>query len=761
MRNFKLLTAWLLIGVTISNCEIPKEPDFTTSHTIEAPLLQSKEFQFLGGGGPIEALIDTTKGEFDSLFVVDDITSLISLSIEEDFDFGDLNDAIPEISTDPTTFSSEVGEIELGSFSSGGGNLGTASFQDLTGLNPSLVPAGTPIPAGSTPSAVNIDVGANTDFFVSATIKRGAIEISVTNNLGFDIAAINVNLNSGSSFVASTTISNVNHGVTSSDQITFSDGDILEDINVDITVNWLAQNTQANPGALVVEQLNGVGLVASEVEAAVTPQDFSTSSTTTFDASEFTFTDAAHYVELESGTISLNPIVNGLDLTVESLIISFPGIREFPYSESDSLTIRYTNENGEDNRILRSSTANGRSIDLTGYRLFALNNEVSYNISALTENTQDAAVGDQTRTINENQAINSGVEIVDLKIAEAFGNIAQQVVLLGDDDPSNGVDIIDAYNETEVELTEIDGLEDLSSQIDGIEFTNASLSINYSTDIGVPTTIYAIFLAVDGDGGEIFLNGNDGSPNQVQVGDPISGIFVNGLQAVENQLVKIEIDPSLSGNLESKSVTFDSTTTNIGPFLNSLPKEIRFLGKSVINQSGGEATIKTPLNFDPSLSIDLPLAFKTTTAATFSDTTETSDLEDVPSRENGDDATISEAILSIGYDNGLPLGFGLRIRFLDELGVEIPGLALPISSGEQYDLLPAQVDTDSRFASTSTPGTIQIAMDQSQTDLLYRTASVIIDATLETSSNEEVKIRATDSISLSVSVKITLENTVN
>ena len=277
MRNYKLLIIWLIVGTTIVSCDLPKKPDFTTSHTVEAPILINKEFQFLGGGGSVEVLIDTTKSEFDSLFTLNTTTGLISVSKEEDFDFGDLNDAIPEISTDPTSFNSQVGELELGSFSSGGSNLGTASFQDLTGLNPAIVPAGTPILGGSTPSPVNIDVGQSTDFFVSATIKRGSIEISITNNLGFDISAIDVDLNSGNTFVAGTTISNVNHGVTSSDQILFSEGDILSNINVDVSVTWNAQNTSAIPGELVVESIDGIGLVASEVEAAVESQDFSSS----------------------------------------------------------------------------------------------------------------------------------------------------------------------------------------------------------------------------------------------------------------------------------------------------------------------------------------------------------------------------------------------------------------------------------------------------------------------------------------------------
>jgi len=46
-------------------CETPQQPNFTTSQKIEAPLLTNKTLQFLGGGGDIEVLIDTTKAESD------------------------------------------------------------------------------------------------------------------------------------------------------------------------------------------------------------------------------------------------------------------------------------------------------------------------------------------------------------------------------------------------------------------------------------------------------------------------------------------------------------------------------------------------------------------------------------------------------------------------------------------------------------------------------------------------------------------------
>lgn len=771
MRNFKLFVVLIFIGITLSNCEIPKKPDFTTSQKFEAPLITNKTFQFLGGGGPIEVLIDTTKSEFDSLFVVNDSTSLISLSIEQDFDFGDLNDAIPSISTDPTDFSSQVGELEIGSFSSPGSDLGSADIETVTGNNPDLVPAGSPIFAGdNSANPVVLNIGENTDFFVSATIKRGSLDITVTNNLGFDfsntiVQVINTGTNADIGAAAEFNSTNGNqlvNGANETAAVVFSEGDQLANLGVRLTIFWDAFNFPANPGDLVVNSAEGNGLVASEVEAALTSQSFSSGNTSQFDNTEFTFTDPTHFVELESGTISIDPILNGLDLTIDSLIISFPGIRRPPlFREQDSLRIRYIP--GFD-QIQRSSTSAAKDRDLTGFRIFALNNEITYNIYSVTENTQDASVGDQTRVINELDQISSRVEISNLKIKTAKGNIARQETLLGSDDPSNGLNVIDVYNESEVELTSISGLESLSSQIDGLEFTQASLSINYETNLGVPTTIYAVFLAIDGDGNEIFLNSGTGvnsSDTRVVESDSITGILANGQELDFNQMIKITLQPSLSGDLESKSFTFDKTNSNIGPFLNSLPKEIRFLGKSVINQSGGEATISTPLTFDPSLSIDLPLALQTTTVASFSDTTQTDALQDLPSTENGDTAILTEGLVSLNYTNGLPMRFSLRLIFLDEDGEEVTTLPLG-NSGETYDLVAAPVDVDSRFALPNpSQESIIIALDETQLNLLYKTTSVIIQASLNTTGNEEVKLRSTDSITLGVAVSVTFENTIN
>ena len=743
-----------LFMIALIACETPQQPDFNTSQKIEAPLLTNKTLQFLGGGGDVEVLIDTTKAEFDSVFTVTQSgpdAGFLTISKTESFDFGDLNDAIPEISAEGTEFSAEVGELSLGSFSSGDGALGEANFEDLTGINPSLVPIGTPLFGANSPT-VNIEVGANTDFFSSATIKRGAIDVGLTNDLGFNINQLNLTLKSGDSEVSTVIVTSFTAGTNRTATLEFESGDVLSDINIDVSMNWSTQNTTDIPTALIVQSINGVDLVASEVVAALEAQEFSSTSTSSFDATEFQFTSPDHYVELASGSIEIAPIVNELDLTIEELVISFPTIRRAPYGAADSLVIEYKDAS----KVLRSAESIAQSIDLTGYRLYALDNEVTYTTRAVTENTQDTA--DPNRVINETMKISSSVAIENLKIAEAFGEVKPQTVLLGDDDPENGVEIIDIMNDSETELTQIDGLEDLSSQLDGLEFTQAKLSIDYTSNIGIPTTIYAAIMGVDGDGEEFFLTGLDGSDKQVLDSDNITGLLKNGAALSTNQLIKFSLDTPPSGQTITSSIEFNGDNSTVVDFLNNLPNEIRFIGKAIINEDGEAATIATPLEFSPSFAVDLPLAFKTTTAATYSDTTETDALENLPNPDDEGGLTIKGGQIIINYENGLPLGFGLDLEFLDASQSTIT--TIPLSNEDPIELSAAGVDAVTRYVTSPAISSTILSLSKAQFDELHKTKSVVISARLNSSNNEEVKIKTTDYISISISVSLQMETNV-
>ncbi|MEX0723402.1 MAG: hypothetical protein WD053_05980, partial [Gracilimonas sp.] len=487
-----------------------------------------------------------------------------------------------------------------------------------------------------------------------------------------------------------------------------------------------------------------------EVEAVIESQDFATNSVTAIDDSEFIFEASDHYLEVESGDLQIDEIINDIDVTIEEMTISFPRIRVAPFGEGDSLVVEY--KVSESTEIERNDSAPARQIDLSGYRIFANNNQIEYNILAQTENTQTGS-GAEARVINESDQVSSSVSINNLIIGEALGRLVPQTVLLSDDDPNNGIDELDLFNENEVELSEIDGLGDLSNQLEGIEFTAALLSLNYTTTIGVPTMVYGAFLGVNGKGESVYLTGINGSEHVVS--SQISGLKNNGDEIPKEDLLKFEIDPSSN----SGSIVFDSTNTNVKDFMNNLPSEIRFIGKAVVNEGDDVGTVSNPIEIEPKMSVSLPLAFRTTEEATFTDTTE-QDLGDFPSTENGDNRRITEGIITVNYDNGLPLNVALKIDFMDS----------QFNSFETLDmdnLEAAGIDENGFVNAPAMNRTLAISLNEQQLNQLYKTRYLQISAGLLSTDSDgsgfgnEVKVRTTDFLRLTLNTDFTIESEVN
>lgn len=746
MAKFKYtLCAFFIFGFFAScDLSIPDKPDFKTAQTVEVPLINNKTYVFLGDS--TGALIDSTSEDLDSLFIVDPSSGLISITTDEEFDFGDLDDAIPEIDGSNTSFSSEVGEIEIGSFSSGGGDLGSTNFSEISGG--ATPPAGTPVPAGSNAAMpVNINIGSNTDFFSSATIRDGALDITVTNELGFEIQTLDVTLLSDDSQVGTVaSFSNLTVGATETASVTFTDGDQLSNIAVEVVLTWDGFTYPANDGDLIINTANGSDLFASSVTANLEPQDFSTSSTSTFSDTEFRFTDPSHYVQLNSGQISVTNLVNDMGIGIETLQISFPGIRNDDFGVEDSLVLNFPS-------IPRNSTASDVTVDLTGYRIFAENNEVSYNIISATENTQTGPNAGAV-TIAETDEITATVDISNLGIETAFGIILAQNVLLGDNDLSNdnGSEILDVFNDNEAEITSIDGLDELSDQIDGFQFTNPIININYNSNISIETTIYAALVGVDGQGNEVYLTGKSGSANEVVEADRSSftGLVANGVQLDPNQLIKFSIDNNSDCQSNTCQIPFNTATTNVDDFLNNLPSDIRFIGRAVVNEGENEASIQTPLEFDPNLNVDLPLAFSTEVGAPAS-FTDSLDFSIDP----GDD--LQEGSIFIVYSNNLPMGLNIFLSFQDSLDNEL--FELPIA-GEEIRLRAAPVDDVTGFSNGSTDNSFSFTLTENELTSLKDVDFVEFSINLRSSENKAVKLRANDSFTISLGARIKIQTEV-
>jgi hypothetical protein len=263
-------------------------------------------------------------------------------------------------------------------------------------------------------------------------------------------------------------------------------------------------------------------------------------------------------------------------------------------------------------------------------------------------------------------------------------------------------------------------------------------------------------LGIDGEDQELYLTGVSGAELEVEEGAPINGIVANGVQLSRDQMIKFTIQPSSNGEVITSSIEFNSTNTNVNDFLNALPKEIRFVGRAVVNESGEEATISTPLEFDPGIIVDLPLYFSAD-GASIELVEDGSDLSDLPDED--EDFKFSEGQLIVSYENGLPLGFDLEIQFLDSLGNELD--RLPLQGDTPIELNAANIDQITRFASTDAVDNLIISLTEDQLLKITDTDSVAITATLNTFASEEVKIRNTDSITLSVGTSVTIQTEVN
>lgn len=723
-------------------CERPDSPDFSLVHKVQVPIATKITYQFLGGS---ESLIDTTAEDYNALFTTATSGSnqgLVSLSKQESFEFGNLDDALPEVDVSPTGIDAEVGEITLTDFSSGG-IVGSASFNTVTGLNPGSYPAGVSIPAGNTPAPVNIPF--DTDYFERAVIKSGGVELSFTNNLGFTIDQLDLTLNAGANALDSRSINSVADGQTIAWPISFTEGEVLEDLNIDFTASWLAQPMSGTPENLEVNDIAGNALIASEVTAVLDAQEFTSSGTSIVDNSHFSFTSADHYIELRSGKLRLFDIVNQTDLDISNLQISFPDIRTAPYTPADSLVLSI--------QVPRNSfNGTEETVDLSGVRIYAEGNEVDYHILGTTEDMK--AGGLPAGTIKETDNIIATVALDNLEVSVAHGVIAPRSVLLNNDEASNGTGFLDLFNDEEAEVIEIDVLGDLSTEDGGLEFISPVLNILYDSNLDVETTIYAAIAGVNSDGKIEYLAGKSG---EYKVSSSFNELQAYGQVLSPDRLIKFNLNRPGSGENTVKGVeVFNKTNTNADVFLNNLPAKIRFIGLARLNESSGEGTVRDPVRFEPGFGMDVPLHFSSNRVS-FKDTSET-DLGDLPGGE--DDQNLTEATVTIGYTNNLPFEMELRLNLLDEQHQSI--ITVPnLSDEDPITLKGASVDPASKFVVSGEEGNMVLSLNKQQLELLHKTRHMVMDVVFNTKNGGEVKVRAEDSITLSVKMSVALQSNIN
>ncbi|MDI6400914.1 hypothetical protein QLX67_02820 [Balneolaceae bacterium ANBcel3] len=612
--------------------------------------------------------------------------------------------------------------------------------------------------------------------FVEAEVDEGSLIFTFQNEGNIDLLIENLELtnatgfvakNTGAFFAAGSSVGTIQDVLVPAGQSTIV---TLPIDGVGISDRMAFEGVASSPGSTEPVEVYSHDLLNSDMEgsvflssaeAAVKPQVFTSTGVVDISDDEIQLTREEHYIDLSDGRMVIGDFVNNIDLDIDTLVISFPGIlvdhnNDGRYHEADSLWVVFSG----DNYILRSRDSHtGQPVihqSLEHTRMFAPRNEVVYNTRGVTRDTRTSAGADTLRSVDATDVFLAMVEIEDLEIKTAYGLIQKRTELLNDDPDEDG--IVDLFNDNEAEVSEVEDLQSLSDKISGLQFTNPVFDLIYDTNLGARSVVVAAMVGINDDGEEVYLSPRPGSEYEVPEGEIPSGLYARGVPVPIEKLLRFEIEPveEIGGMSRNGVVRFDIENSNVDDFLSNLPTEIRFVGNVITSPDGTEGFINKPVEFTSAMALDIPINLSTEdgSPASIRDTL-SADLSDVPSPE--DDFRVSEMTLFVTYENALPFKTGMELYFLDETGN-----VLLTGRGDQLEevhfmMEGAQVNAETRFVSHPAADLLEISLTGPQLDYLYRTRNVMLVGELETSREEgdgEVKLRSRDYLKMKINSSI-------
>lgn len=613
--------------------------------------------------------------------------------------------------------------------------------------------------------------------FVNAEIEDGFLEMTMTNDTNFPMTLTTMRVSntnefkdrfSGQSFKAGSIVidtANILIGAKSQRILNFSLDGVA--ISNDLTVNVEAQ-TGGTQGAVAVKSTDEFrydmrgGLTVKSASARLESQSFRSQSTFDFENPEFNFETDLDFVQLRSGTIEIRDMVSGIDLTLDTLQISFPSILipKTPgvYNDADSLVILFAGAN----RILRKrdNAPTSLVIDLAGARLKAINNSLKFNIFGKTENTKNLPAPDSIRTVASTDFVSASVLVSGLEVDRAIGAVSTKTFLLSEDVGNDG--IIELYSDRESMITEMKDLEGLSENVDGILFNDPRFTFFLGHNIGLDATIYLAISGSDTEGEEVFLKGKPGGPHEVLADDPITGLQALGVDIPKSNMLKITLTSlgDINDTILDQVFSFNKNTTNVDEFLSNLPSTVRIIGKTILNPDGGTGFVKRPLTFTSSMGIEIPINFATSSSKPISiEDTVKVELSDLPGE--GDSQVLEEGSLFISYKNGLPLEMKWTIVFLDKNNTAVTVAPDASFGADAMTFTGGTIDPVSRFVSSPGAGVFTLGLTKAQLQVINKTESIILKGEVSTTANEEIKLRAQDFVSIKISANFKIATSIN
>jgi hypothetical protein len=655
--------------------------------------------------------------------------------------------------------------LDLGTTGSNGGTISVSATDDITitatttDLEVSVANA-----VIDPQSDINLSDEASVEGdFVRAEVEAGALTLTFINTLPIPMTLESLSIYNRDAFVAKNTNRYIAAGTeigNLSNVVIPANSSVVEEVDLTgkaigdaINFDAVASSSGSNGATVSLTENDEISISVegsisvNEAEAKLSPQDFSSNDVIEIDKENFVFNSPDHYVKLKAGELVIEELINGLDVGLDTLRITVPAIED-PNGNPLVLGFYGNSQQGTIYPAIQRKENGTRGpvvVNLAGYSIKAPNNEVAYDVFGKTEDTNLS--DDPFRTIRSTDKVSATLRINNLEIEEALGKVVRKEILLGEDIAANGTDLLDIRNDDEAEVIENDGLDDISEKLENLQLTGASLSIQYTTNLGAEARVVMAIAGEDADGNLFYLQGKN--DYAVVDTDRSDLLFDGGVYLPNENLVKFSFgqNSAVPVNSYSGSISFNSENSNVDEFLSKLPGKIRTLGFATVNPDDENASyIANPLEFKTELSIDIPLSISTSSGplAVTEDLGEIDFFGDIPGQE--DDLTLDELGMKLNYENGLPLAINVQFDFFDENDNTVQVDYQPII------LEAAPIDANG-FTTSANKGVAELIF--SNVTQLKAVTRMNLKLEVETSNRANVRIRTTDFISIGISASST------
>ena len=626
------------------------------------------------------------------------------------------------------------------------------------------VPAQSAIDASGDP----MSLGGDTDFS-GIVAAGGSITINIANNLPFDVTLTELtvrNLSDVGTTPAPSTMINLDD-LPSGTSRTIPAGmavDLIfpmagKVIASEIEVDVLASSPGTSSSA-VLDENDGLftsvfgNVVVDELYFIPEGEEFNSNGIIAIDVDDVSFESGQEFVELESGILLIEEITNEMNMDMETLRFSLPGFRFPPYMPSDSMVIQFEGStqnpaNFQFSQLSGGTTVRDIAIDLSGVRIYPVDNEAAYNVYAISESGQPTS-------LNVADQIRASLAPQNLEISRVQAIMTASTIDLTEDANNDGQ--LEVMSNAEAEVMDLGSLSELNDyDLDGFEFNGAQFTFNIDTNLGADIIFYAAMVGIDNDGQPVYLRGT----NQfaVAAGDTLAQDFVlDGTPIAPENLIKFTIPGSPSADqVVTQVIEINETNSNLDAFISSLPEEFRYVGKGVVQgTNGGLVQLQKPFTMEASIGAGIPLSFSGSFSADETIDADMSSLEDYTDPDA--DVILNEGSLEINYSNGLPVAVGVQVDILDGFGQTI--LTLPDSTTGSYSLDAAPADQAGLSTGTQS-GTLEIAVTEDQLRTMSRGQEAQVRFQINTNQSTPATLRASDTIQLRLLGKFDLTVQVN